>query len=148
MFVVFPLGLLATSLAFDIAYFSSNDVSFGIVSFWMIAAGVVGAIVAAIFGLVDYLGIQSGTRAKAIGTWHGIGNAVVTVLFIISWFMRLSEPANLPSAGAFTLSVIGVLLALITAWLGGELVDRLGVGVDEGANLNAPSSLSGRPARG
>jgi hypothetical protein len=36
-----------------------------------------------------------------------------------------------------------VLLALVTAWLGGELVERLGVGVDEGANLDAPSSLSG-----
>jgi hypothetical protein len=38
-------------------------------------------------------------------------------------------------------------LATITGWLGGELVDRLGVGVDDGANLHAPSSLSGRPAR-
>jgi hypothetical protein len=39
-----------------------------------------------------------------------------------------------------------VVLALFTGWLGGELVDRLGVGVDEGANLNAPSSLSGQKA--
>jgi len=42
--------------------------------------------------------------------------------------------------------VIGVLAALVTGWLGGELVDRLGVGVDPGANLDAPSSLSGRAA--
>jgi hypothetical protein len=39
------------------------------------------------------------------------------------------------------------LLALVTGWLGGELVERLGVGVDEGAHLQAPSSLSGKPAR-
>jgi len=38
------------------------------------------------------------------------------------------------------------VIALFGGWLGGELVDRLGVGVDRGANLNAPSSLSGRPA--
>jgi hypothetical protein len=39
-----------------------------------------------------------------------------------------------------------VSLAGVTGWLGGELVERLGVGVDAGANLDAPSSLSGKPA--
>jgi hypothetical protein len=39
------------------------------------------------------------------------------------------------------LSVIGVLLALVGGWLGGELVERLGVAVHQGANLNAPNSL-------
>jgi hypothetical protein len=34
----------------------------------------------------------------------------------------------------------------VTGWLGGELVDRMGVGVDRGAHLNSPSSLSDRPA--
>jgi uncharacterized membrane protein len=49
--------------------------------------------------------------------------------------------------GLLAMSVAGVLLALVTAWLGGELVERLGVGVAEGANLDAPSSLSHQPAR-
>jgi len=142
MLVVFPLGLLATSLAFDIAYFSTGDGNLA-----MISAGIIGAIAAAIFGFVDFLGIPAGTRAKSLGIWHGFGNLIVTVLFIMSWFMRQAQAMN-PSAGAFALSVIAVLLAVITGWLGGELVDRLGVGVDEGANLNAPSSLSGRPAQG
>ena len=48
-----------------------------------------------------------------------------------------------PSGAALGLSFAGFLLALVTGWLGGELVDRLGVGVDEGANVNAPSSLHG-----
>jgi len=39
------------------------------------------------------------------------------------------------------LSFAGFVLAGITGWLGGELVDRLGVGVDEGANVNALNSL-------
>ena len=147
MLVVFPLGLLATSIAFDIAYFSTGDNTLGMVSFWMISAGIIGAIAAAIFGFVDFLGIPSGTRAKSLGIWHGFGNLIVTVLFIISWFMRQAQSMT-PSVGAFALSVIAILLALITGWLGGELVDRLGVGVDEGANLNAPSSLSGRPVHG
>jgi hypothetical protein len=46
-----------------------------------------------------------------------------------------------------TLSLAAVGLSLVTAWLGGELVDRLGVGVDDGANLDAPSSLTNEPIR-
>jgi hypothetical protein len=42
------------------------------------------------------------------------------------------------------LSLIGVALGAVGGWLGGELVDRLGVGVDEGANVDAPSSLTRR----
>lgn len=145
MLIVFPLGLLATSLFFDIAYLSTGDGTFGTVSFWMIAAGVCGGLAAAVFGLIDWFAIPSGTRAKSIGLWHGVGNVVVTLLFVVSWFLRLELPEH-PGSGAITLSVIAVVLAAITGWLGGELVDRLGVGVDEGAHLDAPSSLSGRAA--
>ena len=44
------------------------------------------------------------------------------------------------------LSLLGAGLAMATAWLGGELVDRLGVGVDDGAHLDAPNSLTEQPA--
>ena len=145
MLIVFPLGLLATSLAFDIAYLSTGDAVFGSVSFWMIAAGICGALVAAFFGVIDWLAIPSATRAKAVGLGHGAGNLLVTLLFIVSWFLRRPAPDH-PGPAPIALSVIAVLLALITAWLGGELVDRLGVGVDDGAHLNAPSSLSRRSA--
>jgi len=84
MLVVFPLGLLATSLAFDIAYFSTGDGNLAMVSFWMISAGIIGAIAAATFGFVDFLAIPPGTRAKSLGIWHGFGNLIVTVLLIIS----------------------------------------------------------------
>jgi uncharacterized membrane protein len=145
MLIVFPLGLLATSLIFDIIHWITGNGFFSVVAFWMITAGVIGALLAAIFGLIDWLTIPSGTRAKQIGLWHGVGNVVVVLLFIVSWLIRLNAQAN-PSVIAYILSIVGVLLALVTGWLGGELVDRLGVGVDEGANLNAPSSLSGQPA--
>lgn len=145
MLIVFPLGLLATSLIFDIAYLVSGNGRWADVAFWMITAGVIGGALAAIPGTIDYLNIPRGTRAKAIGLWHGGGNVIVMLLFIISWFLRLDRPAD-PPGFAIVLSFLGVGLALFTAWLGGELVDRLGVGVDEGAHVDAPSSLSNRPA--
>lgn len=145
MLIVFPLGLLATAVAFDIVGLSEADAFWFGLSFWMIAAGIIGGLLAAIFGLIDWWAIPSGTRAKAIGLWHGLGNVVVMLLFIVSWLMRRPAPAA-PGRGAFVLSFIAVALALVTGWLGGELVDRLGVGVDPGAHLDAPSSLSGKPA--
>src|SRR5438046_1059417 len=145
MLIVFPLGLLATAVAFDIVGLLKGDNSWFGISFWMIAAGIVGGLLSAVFGLIDWWAIPAGTRAKAIGLWHGAGNVIVVLLFIGSWFLRRPAPQS-PSSIALALSFIAVGLALITAWLGGELVDRLGVGVDNGAHLNAPSSLSGRPA--
>lgn len=142
MLIVFPLGLLATSLIFDIVHWITGNGFFSVVAFWMIAAGVIGGLLAAIFGLVDWLAIPAQTRAKRVGLWHGGGNVLIVVLFIISWLLRLNSQAT-PPWPAYVLSVVGVLLALVTGWLGGELVERLRVGVDEGAHLDAPSSLSG-----
>lgn len=145
MLIVFPLGLLATGVAFDIAALVSGDAGWFNISFWLIAAGILGGLLAAFPGLIDWYAIPRNTRAKAIGLLHGGGNVVVLILFAISWFLRRAN-ATVPSDGALVLSFVAVVIALGTGWLGGELVDRLGVGVDDGAHLDAPSSLSGRPA--
>ena len=146
MLIVFPLGLLATAVAFDIVGLIQNDNSWFGLSYWMIAAGIVGGLLAAVFGLIDWIAIPSGTRAKNIGLLHGGTNLVVTLLFIVSWFIRNSADTHVPSAAGLVCSFLGVMLALVGGWLGGELVDRLGIGVDPGAHPDAPSSLSGRPA--
>ncbi|MFI5227819.1 MAG: DUF2231 domain-containing protein [Gemmatimonadales bacterium] len=77
---------------------------------------------------------------------HGLGNVVVVILFAISWWLRQADPGS-PSVVALCFMLVGAALSLVTGWLGGELVDRLGVGVDDGAHLDAPSSLSSKPAR-
>ena len=145
MLIPFPLGLLATSLVFDIIHRLTGNESWAEVAYWMIVAGIIGGLAAAPFGWIDWFAIPADTRAKPIGLYHGVGNIVVLVLFAVSWFLRREAPDE-PGILAFILSLVGVALAVVTGWLGGELVDRLGVGVDRGANLNAPSSLSGRPA--
>jgi uncharacterized membrane protein len=69
---------------------------------------------------------------------------VVLVLFLISAIMRSDVPADAPGI-AYVFSFAGAILALFTAWLGGELVDRLGVGVYSNAGVDAPSSLRHAP---
>lgn len=147
MLIVFPLGLLATSFFFDIIRMAGGGDGFGVASFYMIAAGVIGGLVAAVFGLVDWLAIPANTRARQVGAIHGIGNVVVVGLFVLSWLVRRPDAAR-PGGGAFVLSLLGVLLALVTGWLGGELVERLAIGVDDGAHADSPSSLSKEPATG
>jgi uncharacterized membrane protein len=143
--IVFPLGLLATSVIFDLIGLVTHVGRWHIVALYLIGAGVIGGLVAAAFGFIDYLAIPDDTRAKSVGRLHGLGNLVVVLLFALGWYLRLPDSAT-PHGLALACSFAGVILAGFTGWLGGELVDRLGVGVSDGANLNAPSSLSGQPA--
>ena len=144
MLIVFPLGLLATGVIFDVIRLVTGNSRWSEIAYWLIAAGIIGGLAAAPFGLIDWLGVPAGTRAKRIGLLHGGGNLLVVLLFAGSWFLRRDDPLA-PEALALALSFAGAALALVTAWLGGELVARLGVGVDDGAHVNAPSSLSGQP---
>jgi uncharacterized membrane protein len=146
MLIVFPLGLLATAVAFDIVHVVAEGEGWAQASYYMIGAGVATGAAAALFGWIDWFAIPAGTRAKGVGLRHGLGNVVVLVLFAASWLLRTDTPTAPPQL-AIALGGAGAALSLVTAWLGGELVDRLGVGVDDGAHLDAPSSLSGRPAR-
>jgi uncharacterized membrane protein len=146
MLIVFPLGLFSTAVIFDVIHLISGGPTWSLVSYWMIAAGIIGGLCAALFGAIDWSKIPSGTRAYRIGVLHGLGNVVVVALFAVSWWLRRPDPGN-PSAIAIGFMIVGAALSLVTGWLGGELVDRLGVGVDEGANLNAPSSLSNKATR-
>lgn len=140
MLVVFPLGLLVTSVVYDGLFLASKKPEQARTAQKLIGAGILGGIAAAAAGMVDYAAIPDGTRAKRIGFWHGSGNVLLLAMFGLSWKLRQSEPEK-PSRAALGLSLGGLLLGNVTAWLGGELVYRLGVGIDPGANLEAPDSL-------
>lgn len=139
--IVIPLGLLIVGTVFDVVYVVGGRPIFAAVSFWNIVIGVALAVVAAVFGLVDFLAIPPGTRAKRIGLVHGGGNVLVTLLFLVSALIRGGTVDHRPTTAAFALEIVALALVGVTAWLGGELVCRLGVGVYPTANLDAPSSL-------
>lgn len=146
MLIVFPLGLLGIAVLFDLLYLFTGNEFFPIVSYWNIAAGVVAGLVAAMFGLLDWLNIPAETRARTVGLWHALGNVAVLLLFALAWFLRRDAPNFIPGTFPLVLELAGAGLSLLTGWLGGELVYRLRVGVDQGAHLDAPHSLSGGPA--
>lgn len=145
MLIVLPLGLLTGVVIFDVVHLLTGGLQWATISYWLIPAGVVSGLLAAVFGFADWTAIPSGTRARRVGAVHGIGNVVVVTLFALSWLLR-GEPLATPGTLALVLSFAGGGLAMVTGWLGGELVGRMGVGVDDGAHVDAPSSLSGRSA--
>jgi uncharacterized membrane protein len=77
-------------------------------------------LVAAPFGLLDYLAIPQGMRAKSVGLVHGLGNVVVLLLFAGSWWLRYgarpSPVMYVPSSLALILSFAGFALAGLTFW--------------------------------
>ena len=148
MLIVFPAGLFTSTVIMDILYLVFRNPVLATIAFYMMIIGIVGGLLAAVFGFIDWSGLPNDSRAKNIGLWHGLGNFVIVVLFAASWFLRRGSANFVPSALAMILSFAGILLALVTLWIGGELVYRLGVGVDRGANVNAPSSLKEPTAAG
>ena len=139
MLIVFPLGLLATAVVFDVISLAAGLPTLATAAYWTMVAGILGGLLAAPFGFADWLRIPRGTRARRIGAVHGSGNLMVVALFVVSWFLRADGGAA--STISLVLSLAGIALSLVTAWLGGELVARLGVGVYDDANLDAPTSL-------
>lgn len=104
--IVFPVGLLMTAVVFELIALGTGNAEFWTVSYWLIAAGLVGGAVAALFGLLDWRQIPHRTRANRIGILHGVGNAIVLALFAASWWLR-DTPGQAPAPSAFYLSVFG-----------------------------------------
>lgn len=148
MLVVFPLGLFVTAAVFDLIDVAGGPAAFGEAAFYNIGAGIVGAVLAAVTGLADWTRIPGGTRAKRIGLLHAIGNSTALVVFVIVFLYRWGQADDHRiGGGLLVVELLAVAVAGVAAWFGGELVDRLGIGVDDRAHADAPSSLSGRPAR-
>jgi len=148
MLVAFPLGLLATSLVWDICRLATGNRMWGAIGFWTIVAGIAGGLLAAVPGFIDWLAIPTGTRARSVGVYHMVLNVVVLVLFAISLAARGTAPGGYAaaSAGRMIWGWIGLAIAGVSAWLGGELVETLGISVHENASPDAPSSFGGAGA--
>jgi uncharacterized membrane protein len=165
--VAFPVCLLIVSAVLDGVALVNGDPLVARVAGWFLGAGIVLALLAAPFGLLDLAHVPEDTRARRVGAMHGTGNTVALLLFIASWVLReragvgdgagAAAGAGVAAAGqavaaavptmAIVLSFAGAVLVVFTAWLGGELTSRLAIGVDEGAHPDAPNSLRSRVAR-
>ena len=111
MVIVFPLGLLPAGVACDILYLTRGGAILPRMAYWLITAGILSGLFAAIFGFADWLGLPSGTRAKRIGLWHAIVMDIVIALFAISWWLRHGNPSA-PTTLAIGFGIAAACFAL------------------------------------
>jgi uncharacterized membrane protein len=131
--VTVPIGAWAASLVFDIASRANSAGSASLVdaSYWLIGLGIVGALVAALFGLMDLLTIPRGTRAFRVGLTHLALNLTVVALFVGDFAWRHGDYYELTKVktGQLALSAVALAILVVSGWLGGMLTYRYGVRV-------------------
>ena len=128
MLVPFPIAFLVGALLTDIAYLHWGSPSWAEASRWLIAAGVVAALLAALAGFTDFLG-NPRIRQLRPAWYHMFGNLTAVVLSIVNFLVRRDDAAAAINPTGLSLSAIVVLLLLFNGWMGGELVFRHGVAV-------------------
>ena len=126
MLIPFPIGLWVFSLAADVAYRLGADPVWLTMAYWTMLAGTVGALVAAVPGLVDFLSLRD-PRAVRIGTIHLVLNLTIVGLFVANLVLRTRGYP--PTALPLVLSIIAVGLLLVSGWLGWEMIYKEGVAV-------------------
>jgi len=140
MLVGIPIGLWVFSLVSDIIYAARwGGPVWADVAYYTMVGGVIGALIAAVPGFIDYLSI-SDAKTKSTGTRHLIINLSVVALYIINIIIRSNGQPNM--ALPIILSVVAIGALLYSGWLGGDLVYEHGMAVE----LEPDGKLSkGRP---
>lgn len=132
MLIPFPIALWIFSLIADLIYLWRGNPAWEWVAFYTLAGGIVGALLAAVFGIIDYFSIKD-RKVSSIAAWHARINVLALLIFAGSFYLRTTGGAGLVN-GSYTiplvLSVVGVILITISGWLGGELVFKHGVAVN------------------
>lgn len=133
MLIVFPIGLYLTSFVFDLVYLGTNDPFWYRMAFWVMLIGFIGNLAAAFPGFVDYMAIPPKTETRKVALYHmGVG-LTIAVLYLLNLLLRnwgTAEANELPWIPVL-LNLFGAGLIGIQGWLGGELVYRFGIGVEE-----------------
>src|SRR3954454_7024342 len=130
--VTIPIGAWAASIVFDVISRAGDDGAvFAKGAWWLIAIGIIGALVAAMFGFLDLFAIPTGTRAFKTALTHMSINLAVVAAFAIDLAVRhghLSDVDGTP-IGLVVLSIAAFAALGVSGWLGGKLTSRYGVRV-------------------
>ena len=130
LLVTLPIGAWVSSLVFDIVARAGDDEAvFSRGAYWLIGIGIIGAAVAAVFGLMDLLTIPRGTQAARTALTHMALNVVVLVLFIVTYLLRRSDDGRTAETTPFVISIVALALLSVSGWLGGRMAYRYGVRV-------------------
>jgi uncharacterized membrane protein len=125
MLVTIPIGLWVFSLICDFAYVGTGDARWAVTAYFTLGGGIVGALLAALPGLLDLIGLHD-SRALRVGTYHLVLNLAIVAVQAGNFWLRMQDGGDaevLPRA----ISIVAVVALVISGWLGGHLVHVMGV---------------------
>ena len=129
MLIPFPITCLVGAFVTDLLFLAYGDSGFATASKWLLGFGIGTALLAAAFGLIDFMG-DDRIRRLNHALQHMIANVAAVVVSIVNLAIRLDGDDNVLSIGLY-LSGAVVLILIFSGWRGGDLVYRHGVGVNE-----------------
>ena len=125
MLVVFPIGLWVFSFVMDLVhFFGKGSQIWEVIALYTMVGGIIGALCAAVPGFIDFLSTKG--KVRSIAKMHMGLNLTLVVLYVINTFLRLEGAFAAP----IILSLIGIILLVISGWLGGEMVYVHGAAVE------------------
>jgi uncharacterized membrane protein len=122
--VMFPLGLFAMAVLFDLGNLLGGPDILGALAYWNIVAGLIGGVLAALAGAIDLMFVRNGTRAKRTGVLLALVNMGVLILFAVILMLRMRNADRVAGGGVFAVELLALAAAVFGAWYGGELVNR------------------------
>lgn len=126
MLVPIPIGLWIFSLVCDLVGAGGGNPAWATVALYCMGGGIVGALLAALPGLIDLVSLPPGPRKTALV--HMAINLTVVALYAVNFWLRLRSPEQ--PGNLVWLSAIAIGLLVISGWLGGKMVYVHGVAVD------------------
>ena len=130
MLVPFPIGLWIFSFICDLAFvLGAGATHWATLSYYTMIAGLLGALVAAIPGLIDLVSLRGAPKKIALA--HMALNVTVVILYAINIGTRIGGAAT--AGTPLVLSVIAISLLAVSGWLGGHMVYVHRVAVDDKA---------------
>ena len=130
MLIPFPIAFFVGAVLCDIVSHWGDPIFWPRMAIVLIGLGIIGALLAAIFGFIDYLTAPLSDAAKKTATTHMILNLLTVVIFAIAFYVRLGDAT---STVGYILEVIGVITLAVSGYLGGQMVYEDRVGVAEAA---------------
>jgi uncharacterized membrane protein len=128
MLVAFPIGCFVAAVVADLISISQGPAFWSPMATWLLLFGIVGALVAAFFGFIDYISTPMTVSAKSVAAWHMTLNMALIVIFGLACAVRFLDHA---SVAGYALTGLGIVVLAVSGWLGGDVAHRHLVGSSE-----------------
>ncbi len=134
-----PVGAWTATLLLYLAALFFGVQGIGIAIGLVMGLGILAALATIVTGLLDWMDVDP--TELAVGLVHGTINIIGTILFIISWLMLSGSQWNATFAN-FIPALVGYLVVAVGAYIGGDLVFRLGTMINRNAYRSGPKDFT------